>query len=424
MENEVLVVSSLAPKGPGTLHEALLKCCSSDIKQRAIYFDVSGVIQFPEDSHTTDPADWQGCRIKGPKNVVVCGDSSPGRIVISGHPYLIEDPQNFVWRGMSHVLEAPVNKINASSWGPMRCTVSPNQTSRNVSFIDCSFVGGEDENAFGPNDWVERARDPFDAHYICPVFENLNFVRCFFGYGTSVHRNGYHNFGLMVVCVEKSSIVGCYFAHENRRSPQGEGFDNVAIGNVVYNYGTMAFGCLKGRWNVLNNLFVPGPNSRQSAPQVLPVQVTPSSGPVMRTGNTTFNLIGNRRPPLGAIPHFTMNDASFCDNQMSATGMTMTILSNPAGLERLLARYPDCYSAIDQLSRVGARGCPYVAKAVVDIKINELRPPYVVGATRGGAWIPAITGRLSDLGCPVPSSHTYLTPKLPTYDQLVAGSIQ
>lgn len=426
MESEVLYVNSLAPKGPGTLHAAMQRCCepSAAMIKRAICFNVSGAIKFPEDSRFSDPTDWEGCRFTGPKNVIVCGDSSPGGIVITGHPVLIEDPQNFTWRGITHVLEAPAGKHNASIWGGIRCIVSPGKTSKNVNFVNCSIVGGEDECAFGPSDWVERPNNPEGTGYLVPAFDGLHFIRCFVGYGTNVHR-GYHNFGIMTQSTVRSSFVGNYFAHENRRCPQAEGFDGLSMGNITYNTGSMAFGCTKGTWSIINNLFVPGWNSKQTTPQSLPVQIAQTSGTVTRKGKTVFNLWGNRRVPYGNIAQLVVNDSTFCDNLMQDSGMALEIVVRTKGFDRHVASYPDAFAAVSQLHSVGARNCPYAKRAVKDLDVPSLLPPYPLGGVkRNGEWMRLVSGRISDLGIPLPPSRTYGSDGFESpisYENLVAG---
>lgn len=426
MDTEVLIVSTLDPMGPGSLYDALKRCATGPEKLRAIYFDVSGTISFPNDARWSDPENWKGARIKGLKNVVICGDSSPGRIVITGHPYLLEDMQNVTWRGITWALEAPISSAYANYWGPVRATASPGVTCRNVGFINCCFYGGEDETPFGPDDWKERATNVGKTGYECPAFENLNFYRCFFGYGTSAFRGSYHNFGLMLMCVQKSSVVDCFFAHENRRNAQIEGYDNVYVGNIVFNPGSMYFGSLKGSTLIANNLWVPGNETKQTPPHVLPVQVTPSTFPNARTGTCKFKLHGNRRLAYGKIPELTANDITMCDNQMAANGIQMIVESVPPyelNSSRVLSLYPDCWKSLENVSTIGVRGCPYVARAVGEMKVADLKKPWVPGMVRDGHWIMLNTGRLSDLGIPFPGLKPYLTLNVPSYERLVAGNL-
>lgn len=244
--DNVYRVYTLNPTGPGSILDAL---DYTGTATRHVIFDVSGTIKLTEK--------WA----RKVKNVIVHGDTSPGGICITGAPMAFVDCENLVFEHVMWCLDTAPTKQLSKVWNPIK-VISLDETCRNVTFNHCSVFGGDDENNFGPSNHYDRNVDVAN--------EGITVTNCIFGFGTRYWR-GNHNFSLAVSFGRDMTIANNLFVHNNRRSPQvycppgdcDEG--GVIAGNVVVNHGSMAVGVIRGTFDVYNNTFIQGRNSKPKA---------------------------------------------------------------------------------------------------------------------------------------------------------------
>ena len=275
-------VTNLNPSGPGSLSEGMRW---NSTEKRAIYFEVAGTINFPEDSYLgfyssrspyENPAAWSKCR-----NIEVRGESAPGHVIITGSPVWLLDPVDVRINGLTFLLDAPTKKELANFWGTLRVQSSGPGKSNNLILNNCAFVGGEDEVCL-------CSTDPWPKPEVTtPYLINCTVENCFLGYGTTKWR-GNHNHALAATLVENFIFRNNFIAHENRRCPQVDGTSEIT-GNIIYNYGTMGIGFYRGIHNVGGNIFIRGPQSRDN-PLVNLIQVAESD----RVGTCVINTVGNK----------------------------------------------------------------------------------------------------------------------------------
>lgn len=236
-------VTTLDPQGSGSIFDAL---SYNGDETRHVVFDVAGTITLPERW-------WFKSR-----NIVVHGNTSPGGICLTGGTMAFVDCENLTFRDVMWCLDVAPNKKMAVSWNPVK-VLSDEKTCRNVTFDHCAILGGDDENDFGPlNHQVLKTAVAADG---------VTVTNCIFGLGTRKWRKN-HNFSLAVSYAKNVVIDGNLFAHNNRRNPQvysprsEQDQGGVISNNIVYNYGSMGVGVLFGTWDIVNNKFIHGRNSK------------------------------------------------------------------------------------------------------------------------------------------------------------------
>ena len=239
-------VTTLDSQGPGSILDAL---SYNGDETRHVIFDVAGTITLPQR--------WW---FKS-KNIVVHGHTSPGGICLTGGTMAFVDCENLTFRDLMWCLDAAPNKKMAASWNPVK-VLSDEKTCRNITFSHCAILGGDDENDFGPLNH-QVVKNPVSS-------DGVIVTNCIFGLGTRKWRKN-HNFSLAVSYAKNVVISGNLFAHNNRRNPQvysprGEQEQGGIISNnIVYNYGSMGVGVLFGTWDIINNKFIHGRNSKPNA---------------------------------------------------------------------------------------------------------------------------------------------------------------
>jgi len=263
------IVTNLNYSGPGSLTEAMK--WNSD-ETRTVLFEVAGAIRFPEDSWAKrdNPAAWKNCR-----NIIVRADTAPGFVYVTGSPVWLVDAENVSFTGLTHFLEPPTqNKNNeAGFWGCLRVISGEKQT-RNVSWQNCAFIGGEDETCI----WSATDMNP---HAV-----NVRFTSCFFGYGTQKWRGGPHNHSIAATKTNEFHFKDNFCAHNNRRNPQADGISYI-WNNVIYNCGTMAIGLYTGNHGIEGNTVIYGPNTASV--------VVKTAKPIQSTGEMNGILLVNHR---------------------------------------------------------------------------------------------------------------------------------
>ena len=238
-------VTNLNNSGPGSLIEALNY---SGPLWRHVIFDVSGTIKL------------DGITVVRPSNVKVHGNTSPGGIVITGAPLAFIDISNVSLNHLVFALDTAPSEKSSISWNPIK-VLSDEKTCSNFSMDHCAVFGGDDDNDFGPLVHTARKVDlALDGCYV---------TNCFFGYGTTKWR-GNHNFSLAISFGRDIVVNNNVFVHSNKRCPQvfsREAHDHEGgqiCGNLLYNYGSQGIGVCFGTFDIVDNLFLFGKNSKDA----------------------------------------------------------------------------------------------------------------------------------------------------------------
>lgn len=260
-------VTTLEPTGPGSLIEGM-RYSGSD--ERWIVFHVSGTIINNQ----------QGFVVEKASNVRVFGNTSPQGVQITSYPLALVDCINVELRHLAFSLQSAPTPKDTIWWDPIKVNSTDNGCSRNVRFMHCSFRGGNDEIDIGPATLSPKVKHTSS--------EDVRFENCLFAYCWMKDR-GPHNFNLMFTHAEAAVVKNCIFAHANRRSPQVLG-TAMLLGNLIYNYGSSGIALMPGSFDVRDNSFIPGPNTRTKPPLHEPISCQPGF-----TGTAKIYLSGNRR---------------------------------------------------------------------------------------------------------------------------------
>ncbi len=254
----VYIVSNLNDEGAGSLREAVKKK-----GPRTILFSVSGTIQLK--SPLTISSD----------DVTIAGHSAPGDgICLRDYPVGI-NADNVIIRFMRFRL-GDVTKIQEDAFGGAK--------SKSRIIIDhCSISWATDECAS-----FYRNKE-FTLQW-CIISESLN---------QSVHEKGEHGYG-GIWGGEGASFHHNLLAHHVSRLPRFSGSSTTPNSpnelvdfrnNVIYNWqSNNTYGGERGRYNVVNNYYKPGPSTRSNKPWIL----NPSSpyGKFFVDGNCLYNNEG------------------------------------------------------------------------------------------------------------------------------------
>jgi hypothetical protein len=207
---EVVRVTTLAARGPGSLREALLRQGA-----RTIIFDVAGVITTREHLEIRDPF------------VTVAGQTAPAPgITIHGAGLTITTHDVLV----QHLHVRPGGDKDGPNFGSrdaieIRGDAQGSLDVFNVVIDHCSMSWGTDETM---STWYRGVRDVTVSHSI--IAETLD---------DAGHPQGDHSKGLLVGDhTRRFSILRNLLIHNDDRNPHVKGDASALfVNNLVYNYG-------------------------------------------------------------------------------------------------------------------------------------------------------------------------------------------
>src|SRR6187549_1210209 len=250
----VYIVSNLNDEGPGSLREAVKKK-----GPRTILFSVSGTIELKSPLFINSG------------DVTIAGQSASGDgICLRDYPVSI-NADNVIIRFIRFRL-GDVTKLQEDAFGGTK--------SKSRIIIDhCSMSWSTDECAS-----FYRNKD-FTLQW-CIISESLN---------QSVHEKGEHGYG-GIWGGEGASFHHNLLAHHTSRMPRFSGSNTTPNSpeelvdfrnNIIYNWQiNNTYGGERGRYNVVNNYYKPGPSTKSKKPWIL----NPSSpyGKFFVTGNCLY----------------------------------------------------------------------------------------------------------------------------------------
>lgn len=237
---EVLIVTSLAESGPGTLKEAL-----ETPGPRIIVFAVSGVIDLgdPNTDDIFDESDDNNILMIPEGDVTIAGESAPGAgITIRGRLYAGYDD------GIGNIIVRHL-RIRPPAWtgggnGGQQYDTLRFAVNFGVIIDHVTLSGGVDETL-----------DLYEGADITLQWSTLEEA------ATMGHPEGMHNYGVLNYG-GRVSVHHTLFAHNRNRNPALATGPSESINNTAYNvrHAFINHNDASGQITVVGNTFIQGPN--------------------------------------------------------------------------------------------------------------------------------------------------------------------
>lgn len=245
---KVIAVTTLDDSGPGSLREAL-----AATGPRIIRFAVEGTIELNSRLRVTEG------------RVTIDGSTAPGKGITLLHHgiHFCGDCDDIIVRHLRIRVTAGGSSGDCLLfWGDQGGTVE------RVLVDHCSLMGATDENV---NTWG--------------LVRDVTFQWTIIAEGRRPHSMGW----LSGASSDRVNIHHCLFAHNADRSPRLQGGCYDVVNNVIYNWSHHNAAKLGegARVNLVNNAFIPGPQSTDTQACILPED--PAKG-------TQIYLAGNIGP--------------------------------------------------------------------------------------------------------------------------------
>jgi hypothetical protein len=249
VDGEVIRVTSLAAKGPGSLRAAL-----EAQGPRLVVFEVGGVIDLGGRTLT----------VRNP-HLTLAGQTAPdpGITLIRGG--LIVETHDVV---VQHLAVRPGDDgpDDGKDWAPDALGVR-GPDARNVLFEHCSATWAIDENlsTSGPADVTDSALTSGQITLRhCLIAEALS---------RATHPKGEHSKGTLIHDGVRDVVIdGCVYAHNTERNPRLKGGASAIVrDSVMYNWGSACVGVgvrgneamlTPGEVTLVGNTAIPGPSTR------------------------------------------------------------------------------------------------------------------------------------------------------------------
>ncbi|MDN4501230.1 hypothetical protein QX776_02370 [Alteromonadaceae bacterium BrNp21-10] len=203
---------------------------------RTVVFSVSGIINL------------KAPLIVKSGHLTIAGQTSPGGITVTGAPVKVSDAEQVIIRYMRF-------RLGTFTFPEDAMTV---RDSQDVIIDHCSFSWSVDEAA----SFYNNSRFTLQNSIIS---NSLN---------DSIHPKGKHGYG-GIWGGNQASFINNVIAHHNSRTPRLNGhrlkspyaqqYEFVEVANnVIFNWGSNnIYGSENGRFNLINNVFKPGPASKK-----------------------------------------------------------------------------------------------------------------------------------------------------------------
>jgi hypothetical protein len=259
---KVIKVTNLNDDGPGSLRAAIRKQ-----GPRIILFDISGNIELTEQLVINNG------------NVTIAGQSAPGDgICIKNYGFRINS-DNIIIRYM---------RFRPGDGADSELDAFTAIGQKDIIVDHCSMSWSTDEV-------VSIYDNENTTLQWCLISESLN---------ESVHSKGAHGYG-GIWGGKNASFLNNILAHHVSRNPRFQGTRNQdeanmekteLVNNLIYNWHDKAiYGGENGRYNIINNLFIPGPATRTSQRRKILEPYEPSGkfflqGNILVDGNDTISI--------------------------------------------------------------------------------------------------------------------------------------
>jgi len=287
---KVIKVTNLNDSGPGSLRAALRMH-----GPRIVVFDVSGYIEA------------QSQLVVNNNDITIAGQSAPGDgISIKNYGFRI-NADNVIIRYM---------RFRPGDSADTELDAFTAIRQKDIIVDHCSMSWSTDET-------VSIYDNENTTLQWCLISESLH---------NSIHSKGGHGYGGIWGGIN-ASFINNVLAHHTSRNPrlQGERYQGEKgleraelVNNIIYNWGNKAiYGGEDGRYNIINNIFVPGPATRSSSRDEI-LEAYDPTGTFYLSGNL---LIDNDLTSLATKENVSTKDEA--SDALTDTPFQITHASTP-----------------------------------------------------------------------------------------------